>query len=287
MWRGLVAGVLAVGLGGCSATDLLANLTANPSIAVERGLPYASGPRRTLDVYQPPGAVAGGRPVVVFLYGGGWDAGDKKDYRFVGQTLAAQGFVAILPDYRLYPEVRYPAFLQDSAVAVRWARDHAAEHGGDPAKLFLMGHSAGAYNAVMLGVDRRWLSAVDMDPARDLRGVIGLAGPYDFLPLHSDELKTIFGPPEARPDTQPINHVDGRAPPLLLITDAGDKVVDPGNTQRMAARVRERGGRVEAVTFPGLSHALILGAIAHPIRFLAPVVRLVRDFVTRETGGRS
>jgi acetyl esterase/lipase len=280
VWRGLVAALMAVGLGGCSATDLLARLTADPAISIDHDIAYAEGPRHTLDVYRPPGA--GGRPVVVFFYGGGWDTGAKTDYRFVGQTLAAQGFVAVLPDYRLYPEVRYPAFLQDAAQAVRWARDHVAEHGGDPRRLFLMGHSAGAYNAVMLGTDRRWLGAVGMDPRRDVRGVIGLAGPYDFLPLHSDELKIIFGPPEARSDTQPINHVDGQAPPMLLITDAADKVVDPGNTSRMAARMREHGGQVEAETFPGLSHALLLGAIARPIRFLAPVAQRVREFVARE-----
>jgi len=280
---GFSAGLLALSLGGCSATGLLAGLTANPSIAIQRDAPYAPGARHTLDVYKPP-QTGPARPVVVFLYGGGWDQGDKKDYRFVGQTLAAQGFVTIIPDYRVYPAVRYPAFLQDNALAVRWARDHAADYGGDPSKLFLMGHSAGAYDAVMLDVDRRWLGAVDMDPRRDVRGVIGLAGPYDFLPLHSDELKLIFGPPEARPDTQPINHVDGQAPPMLLMTDLGDKVVDPGNTQRMADRIRERGGRVETAAFPGLSHALVLGAVAAPLRFLAPVTRKVDDFIARESG---
>ena len=280
---GFAAGLLALSLGGCSATGLLAGLTASPSITIQRDAPYAVGVRHTLDVYRPAqGGLA--KPVVVFLYGGGWDQGDKEDYRFVGQTLASQGFVTIIPDYRVYPAVRYPAFLQDNALAVRWARDHAAEYGGDPAKLFLMGHSAGAYNAVMLGVDRRWLGAVGLDPRRDVRGIIGLAGPYDFLPLHSDELKIIFGPPEARPDTQPINHADGQAPPMLLMTDLGDKVVDPGNTERMASRIRERGGRVETAAFPGLSHALVLGAIAPPLSFLAPVGRKVNDFIGRETG---
>jgi acetyl esterase/lipase len=280
---GLAAALLTLSLGGCSATGLLAGLTANPSITIERDQSYAPGARHTLDIYQPPKA-ASARPVVVFLYGGGWDQGAKADYRFVGQTLAAQGFVTVIPDYRVYPAVRYPAFLQDNALAVRWVKDHAAEFGGDPAKLFLMGHSAGAYNAVMLGVDRRWLGAVGMDPRHDLRGVIGLAGPYDFLPLHSDELKVIFGPPEARPDTQPINHVDGQAPPMLLMTDLGDKVVDPGNTLRMATRIRQKGGRVETATFPGLSHALVLGVIAAPLRFLAPVTRRIDDFIARESG---
>ena len=280
---GFAAGLLALSLGGCSATDLLAGLTANPSITIQRDAAYALGARHRLDVYRPSqGGFA--KPVVVFLYGGGWDQGDKEDYRFVGQSLASQGFVTIIPDYRVYPAVRYPAFLQDNALAVRWARDHAAEYGGDPAKLFLMGHSAGAYDAVMLGVDRRWLGAVGLDPSRDVRGIIGLAGPYDFLPLHSDELKIIFGPPAARPDTQPINHVDAQAPPMLLMTDLGDKVVDPGNTERMATRIRERGGRVETAAFPGLSHALVLGAIAAPLSFLAPVAREVDDFIGRETG---
>jgi acetyl esterase/lipase len=279
----LLPSLLVFGLGGCSATGLLAGLTANPSIAIVHDQPYAPGARHSLDVYQPRKA-ASARPVVVFLYGGGWDQGAKEDYRFVGQTLAAQGFVTFVPDYRVYPAVRYPAFLQDNALAVRWVKDHAAEYGGDPGKLFLMGHSAGAYGAVMLGVDRRWLRAVGMDPRRDLRGVIGLAGPYDFLPLHSDELKIIFGPPQARPDTQPINHVDGQAPPMLLMTDLGDKVVDPGNTQRMATRIKEKGGKVETATFPGLSHALVLGALAAPLRFLAPVTRRIDGFIARETG---
>jgi acetyl esterase/lipase len=282
-WPGLAATLLAFSLSGCSATGLLAGLTANPSIAVDRDQAYAPGDKHTLDVYRPQKS-ASARPVVVFLYGGGWDQGAKKDYRFVGQTLAAQGFVTVIPDYRVYPDVRYPAFLQDNALAVRWVKDHAAQYGGDPAKLFLMGHSAGAYNAAMLAVDRRWLGAVGMDPRHDLRGVVGLAGPYDFLPLHSDELKVIFGPPEGRPDTQPINHVDGQAPPMLLMTDLGDKVVDPGNTPRMAARIQQKGGRVETAMFPGLSHALILGAMAAPLRFLAPVTRRIDDFIVRASG---
>jgi len=277
-----LACVMALSLGGCSATGLLATLTASPKLETEKDLAYAPGPRHGVDVYRP--RAPGPHPVVVFFYGGSWDSGSRRDYRFIGQTLAAQGVLTFIPDYRLYPEVRYPAFLEDNALAVRWAEDHAADYGGDPGKLFLMGHSAGAYNAVMLSVDRRWLAAVGMDPRRDLRGTIGLAGPYDFLPLHSEELKIIFGPEKSRPDTQPINHVDGHAPPLLLMDDSKDKVVDPGNATRMAARVRAAGGEAQAVIFPGLSHALILGAMARPLRFLAPVNRQVMEFITREEG---
>ncbi len=245
---------------------------------ITRDVAYAPGPRGGLDVYRPVAARTPA-PVVVFIYGGSWDSGARKDYTFVGTALAGKGFVAVIPDYRVYPEVRWPTFLQDNARAVAWARDHAAEYGGDPHRLFLMGHSAGAYNVVELGVDKRWLAAVGMDPQRDLRGVIGLAGPYDFLPLDSDELKVIFGPPEGRPATQPINHVDGRNPPLFLATDTADTVVRPGNTLRMAAKVRAAGGPVEEREYKGLSHELLVGAIATPLRLLAPVLRDVTDFI--------
>ncbi len=261
----------AAALAGCSSVEVLNTLEPKGGVAITRDVAFMPGPRGRLDIYRPKTA-AGRAPVVVFLYGGGWDSGSKGQYVFAGAALASRGFVAIVPDYRLFPEVRWPAFLQDSARAVAWAKAHAADYGGDPDDLFLMGHSAGAYNAVTLAVDRRWLAEAGMDPRRDVRGVVGLAGPYDFLPLHSDELRTIFGPEAQRPDTQPINHVDGMAPPLFLATDAADKVVDPSNTTRMADRVRAAGGQVQTRAYQGLNHALLLGAVAAPLRFLAPVL---------------
>ncbi len=259
------------GLTGCSAFGTLNALEPKGGLTISRDIAYAPGPRGMLDVYSPKSA-NGHTPVVVFFYGGGWDSGNRIDYAFAGEALARKGLVAIVPDYRLYPEVRWPSFLQDSAKAVSWAKAHAADYGGDPGQLFLMGHSAGAYNAVTLAVDRRWLEAEGLDPGRDLRGAIGLAGPYDFLPLRSDELKIIFGPEANRPDTQPINHVDGHNPPLFLATDSADKVVDPGNTPRLAARVHAAGGLVDTKVYQGLSHQLLMGAIAAPLRFLAPVL---------------
>ena len=269
-------------LAGCSSVAVLNAVEPKAGLSITRDIAFAPGPRGGLDVYRP--ARADGRaPVVVFLYGGGWDSGRKADYDFVGAALASEGFVVVIPDYRIYPEARWPDFLQDNARAVAWAQARAGDYGGDPAKLFLMGHSAGAYDAVMLATDPRWLGAVGLDPGHDLKGVIGLAGPYDFLPLHSDELKTIFGPPDQRPDTQPINHVTGRAPPLFLATDVGDKVVDPGNTARMAARARAVGGRVETRDYTGLNHALMIGVVAAPLRFLGPVLADVSRFVRTQT----
>ena len=198
-----------------------------------------------MDVYAPK-HVGPHTPVVVFVYGGGWDSGEKSSYAFVGSALASHGYLVFIPDYRIYPDAHYPDFLQDCAQAVRWAKDHAAGYGGDPNQLFLMGHSAGAYNVAMLATDPQWLGAVGLDPHSDIKGVVGLAGPYDFLPLESDELKDIFGAVGQKPSSQPINHVDGREPPMFLAHDLGDKTVYPARTpstwrpgsRRRAARSR-------------------------------------------------
>jgi acetyl esterase/lipase len=266
---GALAGLLAA-LGACSAVGVLNAVEPKADVAITRGIAFMPGPRGGLDIYRPRNATAA-TPVVVFFYGGSWDSGARADYEFVGAALASEGFLAIVPDYRVYPEVRWPAFLQDNALAVRWAKDHAAAYGGDPHTLFLMGHSAGAYDAAMLGLDRRWLGAVGLDPSRDLRGMIGLAGPYDFLPVHTDELKAIFGPERTRPDTQPINHVDGHAPPMFLAADIGDTVVEASNTTRLAVKLRAAGDPVDEVYYKGLSHPLMIGVMAAPLRGLAPV----------------
>jgi len=281
---GIVA-LLAGLLGGCSTFGLL-NASAvvdSPGVAVTRDVAYGTAERQHLDVYAPSRRVAG-RPVVVFFYGGGWDDGAKADYAWVGRALADQGYVVVVADYRLYPQVVWPSFLQDSALAVRWARDHATGYGGDASRLVLMGHSAGAYNAVDIAIDRRWLDAAGVDPARDIRAVVGLSGPYDFLPLHSDELKTIFGPEAQRPDTQPINHVDGQEPPMLLVTGDRDTTVDPGNTDRLAARIRAAGGQVQVIHYPKLDHARTVGALAPALHWLAPVMADASRFIDQATG---
>jgi acetyl esterase/lipase len=265
----LLAGVLV--LGGCSVMGVLAATTPAHGARIVRDVAYGEGPRHRLDVYAPPHG-AERLPVVVFFYGGTWQTGERKGYAFVGRALASRGFVAVVPDYRIYPEVNYPEFLRDGARAVRWTRDHAAEFGGDPQRIFLMGHSAGAYNAVMLALDRRWLGEVGMEPQTQIKGALGLAGPYDFLPITDSKLKVIFGPPSTWPSTQPIAHADAKDPPLWLAAGDKDMVVDPGNTTRLAARVREAGGRAEAKIYPSITHKLLIGVFAGPFRFMAPVL---------------
>lgn len=254
---------------GCSAVDVVNALTPRDSFTLIADIPYGAGPRRRLDVYLPR-ISRPDSPVVIFIYGGEWEAGSKEQYLFVGEALAARGFIVVIPDYRLYPEVRYPAFLEDNAAAVRWAVEHIADFGGDPADIHLLGHSAGAYNAAMLALDPRWLATMGLDPRRDIRDVVCLAGPYDFLPLDDPEINSIFGPPKGWPATQPINHVDGHSPPMLLATGSDDTVVRPENSAKLAARLRAKGAAVREIVYPDVSHAELLGAFSVPLRFLAP-----------------
>lgn len=223
-----------------SPADLLNALSPRRGWSLHSDLAYGRGSRRRLDIYRPDAAE--GAPVVVFFYGGSWQSGTRSLYRFVGASLAARGIVTVIPDYTVYPNGRDPDFLEEAAHAVRFARDNADGWSGDPRRLCLMGHSAGAYIGAMLAFDRRWLDRVGLDAERDIDGIVGLAGPYDFLPIVDPVLQEIFGGPD-RIETQPIRYVTG--------------------------------------------HLSALGALARPLRLLAPVLDDVTAFVTAAKGGRS
>lgn len=263
-----------------SPADLLNLWKPNGAWEQHGGLAYGRKPRQKLDVYKPRHAAKA--PVLVFFYGGSWQGGSRDLYPFVGASLAAQGIVTVVPDYSIFPTVRFPIFVEDAARAVRFAHESAAQWGGDPARLVLMGHSAGAYIAAMLSFDPQWLRQVDLNSQTDLAAFIGLAGPYDFLPIESRTLRTIFGGAN-RAETQPISFVTGREAPSLLITARRDRLVSPGNSRRMAARIRARGGVVEERTYGGVGHLTLIGAFAPALRVLAPVMREVTQFVWRVT----
>jgi acetyl esterase/lipase len=252
-------------------------------IAVTRDIAYADGDRHTLDVCRPRTATAA--PVVVFFYGGGWRSGSKGMYRYVGKALARRGYVAVVPDYRIYPQVLYPDFLDDGAAAVRWVKDNAHRFGGDPDKIFLMGHSAGAHIAAMLAIDATWLNKVGLAPGRDVAGLIGVAGPYDFLPLHGEELIVIFGGAN-RPETQPISYVTPGAPPALLLTGDNDDVVGAGNSTRLVERLRAAGNDATAILYPRIGHYIIVAAFAPILRLRVPVLRDCEVFIARTLASR-
>ena len=274
--RGVAAGLM-LGLASCSAADLLNATIYTGDVAIDRNVAYAPGPRHGLDVYRPERA-APGLPLVVFLYGGSWRYGNKSIYPFVAATLAKRGAVVMVPDYRVYPQVAFPGFLQDNAAAVAWAIGHAAQYGADPADVFIVGHSAGAYDAAMLALDPAWLAAVGVDRSR-LRGVVGLAGPYDFLPITGPDIIPIFAPVQDGPASQPITYVDGHNPPMLLLAGSADKTVEPRNTMALAAKITADGGPVDAKIYPGVSHIGLVAAFAPVFQHNAPVLDDVWRFI--------
>ncbi|MGH1572880.1 alpha/beta hydrolase [Methylobacterium sp. P31] len=208
----------------------------------------------------------------MFFYGGSWQNGSKDDYAFVGHALAAQGFVTVLPDYRLFPEAPFPGFLEDGAQAVAWVRENIAAYGGDPRRIVLAGHSAGAYNAVMLGLDPRYLTAAGVDP-KVIRAVAGLSGPYDFLPLDQDTTIKVFGAAPDQAATQPGTFVGPLSPPAFLATGDIDTVVKPRHTVSLAAKLRAEHVPVQERLYPGLDHKDTLLALSVTFRSKAPEAR--------------
>jgi len=270
-------------LGGCQATLFRSlNATAGTSnVVIQRDVIYDPAQKLALDVYRPRDARHA--PVVVFFYGGSWKSGKRPWYRWVGEALAQRGLVVVIPDYRLWPKVRLDGFMQDAAHAVAWTRAHATDYGGDPASMFLMGHSAGAHIGALLATDAHWLAAVGMQP-RQLDGFIGLAGPYDFLPLTDPDFIDMFGSTHAEQlRSQPVHYVDGDEPPMLLMQGSGDKVVWPRNATSLAAALQREGEPVEVKMYPDIGHVAILLSLSRPFRgkssALDDSVRFIRQRV--------
>lgn len=262
----------------CSPLSLFATLTPKDAARTpERGVAFGPDPRQSLDVYAPR-QEARPAPVAVFFYGGSWDSGRRQDYGWVGRALAAQGFLTLVPDYRLFPAVRYPSFIEDGALAIRWAVEHAAALGGDPSRVVLIGHSAGAYNAAMLALDTRYLKAAGIDP-KVVRAFAGLSGPYDFLPLDGAIARQTFGEAPDLPATQPISYVRSDAPPSFLATGDADVTVKPRNTTNLAAALRAKGVVVEERHYAGLDHAGAVLALSRPFRGKAPVLAEMTAFL--------
>ena len=254
---GVGIAVAALGFTACAPEKLLDSVSrirgGDPARLAVDGAAYGALPRQKLDVWVPRGKVAAPVPVVVFFYGGGWDSGTRSGYGFAARAFAARGFVVIVPDYRLFPEARFPAFVDDGARAVRWARDHAADHGGDPTRILLMGHSAGAHIAALLALDRHYLADAGVD-AGAIKGAALLSGPYDFYPFTETRARNALGDWPRPAETQPISFARRDAPPLLLMHGTADTVVRPYNSENLAARLQRVGAPVELKLYPGKSH---------------------------------
>ncbi|WP_104990806.1 alpha/beta hydrolase [Deinococcus sp. NW-56] len=277
-------GLLALGLtlaacsgqtAGAGAQGLLNAAVSTRGLEVTRDQRYGPDARNVLDVYAPPNAR--NAPVVLFVHGGSWQSGDKEGHKFVGESLARAGYVTGVMNYRLAPQNRYPAYIQDTAAALRWMRDNAAKFGGNPDSLFVSGHSAGAFNAVEAVVNERWLREAGV-PIRAVRGVIGIAGPYsyDFRDFQSRVAFPEGGTPD---EIMPDRHVRPDAPPHLLLVAENDTTVHPQNALNMEAALKRAGVPVTRTVLPRLNHITVVGALARPLTFLGGTRQTVIDFI--------
>jgi acetyl esterase/lipase len=281
--QSLIFAAMAFALVGCSPLAPLNLVISDQHYRLLADQAYGDNERQKLDVYFPLKNLQQA-PVVVFYYGGSWRGGERSNYAFVGEALAAHGMIAVIVDYRVYPEITYPAFLEDSAAAVAWIEKERQQWQDKPQPLFVMGHSAGAYNAAMLALDDRWLAEQGLS-RRIFRGWIGLSGPYDFIPIINPQVKPVFHHPDTPEDSQPIYHAKADSPPTLLLAATPDRLVDPErNTLQLAAKLREQGVSVQTHTFESLNHFSILLAMARPFQSWEPIIQQVQQFVFDQAG---
>lgn len=276
--RKLLSIFLVLALAGCSGQQVLNTMTSERGYDLATNFIYDDANNLRLDIYTPQGAR--NAPVIVFFYGGRWSRGIKEDYKFVGQALAAQGYVAVIPDYREYPRVRFPEFVKDGARAVKWTREHITQYGGAPGRLFLMGHQSGAHIAALLALNEQYLKEVGGSRSW-LRGMIGLSGPYDFMPITDPTLRDLFAPPETFEQTQPIIFADSSAPPLLLMHGEDDEIVDVKNTRSLAGAIAKSGGTVETVIYPKMSNDNMIRALGPVLRQRYDVLANIDQFIRR------
>jgi acetyl esterase/lipase len=234
------------------------------------GVPFGTH-GQSLDIWAPNDMSGAPLPVVIFWYGGGWAKGDRASYAFAGRALAKAGFLVVIPDYRKVPQVHFPAFLDDGAEAVAWTQNNIAQYRGDPSRIAFMGHSAGAYEAVMLALDTKRLAAAGADPAH-VKAAVGLSGPYDFYPFTSDRAIAAFSQWPRPDETQPIAFARKDAPAMLLVTSDGDTTVRPKNANNLGAKLRALGAPVEVRNYGALSHEEVVMALSVPFRSKGPVL---------------
>lgn len=284
---GLAAAAIAIGfwsgwslLGFMNRLDSV--LASGGSRLMVRGEAYGSGTRQKLNIWSPKDDAAAPRDVIIFFYGGSWRMGARDQYDFVGRALAEKDYLVVIPDYRLVPEVRFPGFVEDGAAAVAWVRANIGRFGGNPDRIFVSGHSAGAHIGAMVTLDRQWLAKAGA-PGDSIKGFVGLAGPYDFYPFTSESSRNAFGHLADPKISQPINFARGDAPPIMLLTGNADTTVKPRNSLVMAPKISQLGGKAEMRTYAGVDHSEIVMGFANPFRYKAPVITHIDGFIRSVT----
>ncbi|SEG30424.1 alpha/beta hydrolase [Marinobacterium lutimaris] len=268
-------------LEGCTQAGLgLANLPARfSSTQTVKAIAYGAEDSQKLDIYLPETTSETSLPVLLFFYGGRWTDGSRQMYPFVGETFAKEGYITVIADHSKYPEVRFPAFVEDGAAALAWVYRHIGEYGGDPERIYLSGHSSGAHIGALLVADERYTRAQGVDNGI-IRAFAGLAGPYDFEPDEED-LKDMFGPPENYPQMQVTTFIEGDEPPMLLLWGDSDTTVWRRNLDLLAQQIRAQGGQVETQIYPGMDHVGIVASLTWFYQKRRPVLDDMLAFFNR------
>lgn len=261
-------------LSACSPLSMLNATVSDDGYESILNTPYGEQARQNLNIHIP-NNVHDNADVVVFYYGGRWQEGSKEQYRFVADAFTSQGVITVIPDYRLYPNVDWPDFIRDGASAYEWVKKNIARYHGNPKRVFIAGHSAGAHIAAMVAVREDLLT-------KDIRrpcGFIGLAGPYDFLPIDQPDIRRVFSSATDLLNTQPISYVDRGDPAMLLLHGLNDSTVKPGNSIRMAERARQSGGQAEIKLYKDVDHTDILMSLSSTFRGFSPALRDSMSFI--------
>lgn len=266
-------------LAGCNKASLLNATVSGSAYKLQKDVVYGDHSRAKLDIYKPKKPLENA-PLVMFVYGGSWQEGSKKDYLFAAQGFAAAGYTTLVPDYRVYPEVIFPTFVQDIAAAVAWSQRQSFDGTGKPQKVVLVGHSAGAQISMLLNLDQRYLAEQGLNNCSAIAGVIGLAGPYDFLPLSEQVYKNIF-PEDIRDQSQAINFANASSPPVLLLAGDADKTVGLKNSRNLNAKMQQLGAQVEFKVYPDVGHVGMVLPLASLFRGRAPVLQDSLSFIKR------
>jgi len=260
---------LAAGIQACSPLHLLNNFVPGNSYTTTNNISYGQHTRQQLDIYTAANKTCSNCPVLVFFHGGAWHTGEKEEYKFLGEAFASEGFIVVIPGFRLYPEVQFPVFIEDAAQSIRWVRDNITRYGGNPDNINLMGHSSGAHITMMLLFDQHYFKDGNV-PRTSIKSAIGLAGPYDFLPANEKLIVNIFStaaPPEMG---EPMHFVSNTGVPVLLATGLEDRRVNPDNSLKLAKKLRQENAKVKLITYPETGHSGILLSLSKPLRHLSP-----------------
>ena len=250
------------------------------STQVAAAVPFGSH-NQTLNVWR--SGTKAAAPVMIFFYGGGWVKGNADEYGWAARAYASKGFVVVVPDYRKVPDVRFPAFIEDAAQAVRWTQDNIARFGGDPNRIAIAGHSAGAHSVAMLALDPQWLAAAGASGA--VKAAVGLSGPYDFYPF-TGRAVAAMGAWSKPAETQPMTFARGTAPPMMLVTGTADTTVRPKNTRNLFMALKAAGAVTIKKEYEGLGHEDVAMALSLPFRGKAPVLADSARFVMEQLKDR-